>query len=60
MFCVTLTPRSRVVKGQIMYFLVNASFSKPLDIETSNFAGAYGRSHDVEGTLDKLRSLYAS
>ena len=49
-----------MVKGQIMYFLVNASFSKPLDIETSNFAGEYGRSHDVEGTLDKLRSLYAS
>ena len=28
------------VKGQIMYFLVNASPQKPLDVATSNFAVA--------------------
>ena len=28
------------VKGQIMYFLVNASTPKLFDISTSNFAGA--------------------
>ena len=28
------------VKGQIMYFLVNASSPQMLDIATSNFAGA--------------------
>ena len=32
-----------------MYFLVNTS-PKRLDIATTNFAGAYSRSHDVEGT----------
>ena len=26
------------VKGQIMYFLVNTSHPKPLDLSTSNFA----------------------
>ena len=35
-------------KGQIMYFLINASPPKPLHVATSNFAGAY-RLHDVEG-----------
>ena len=29
------------VKGQIMYFLVNASSPKPLYIATVNFAGTY-------------------
>ena len=29
------------VKGQIMYFLVNASPPKSLDVATSNFAGPY-------------------
>ena len=38
-------PTSRWDKGQIIYFLVNAS-PKPLDVATSNFAS----SHDVEGT----------
>ena len=32
-----------------MYFLVNASPSKLLDVAASNFAGAV-RSHDLEGT----------
>ena len=27
-------------KGQIMYFLVNASYSELLGVATSNFAGA--------------------
>ena len=30
-----------IVKGQIMYFLVNLSPAKLLDLATSNFAGAY-------------------
>ena len=34
-----LAPRSRS-KGQIVYFLVNASSSKLLDVAISNFAGA--------------------
>ena len=34
-----LDPKVKV-KGQIMYFLVNASSPKPLDIATSNFPGA--------------------
>ena len=38
----TLTPKSKV---QIMYFLVNASPTKLLDIATSNFAVA-----KVDGT----------
>ena len=42
-----LTPRSRA-KGQIMYFLVNASPPKPLDAATSNFV--HDKSHLVEGT----------
>ena len=29
------------VKGQIMYFLVNASLPKPLDIAPSYFVGVY-------------------
>ena len=29
------------VKGEIMYFVANASPPVPLDIATSNFAGAY-------------------
>ena len=37
-FCVTLTHPK--FKGQIMYFLVNASPPKLLDVATSNFAGA--------------------
>ena len=41
------------VKCQIMYFLVNAAPPKPLDVATSNFAGAY-RSHDVEGTGQRV------
>ena len=32
--------RNVMVIGQIMYFLVNASPPKPLDLPTSNFAGA--------------------
>ena len=36
----TLTLGSRS-KGQIMYFLVNASSSKPLDIATTNFVDAF-------------------
>ena len=37
MFHVTLTQVK--VKGQIMYFLVNAFPLKPLDVATLNFAG---------------------
>ena len=33
-----------LVNSQIMYFFVNASPPKPLDVATSNFV------HDVEGT----------
>ena len=29
------------VKGQIMYFLVNVTTPKPLDVVTSNSVGAY-------------------
>ena len=36
MFHVTLTQG----EGQIMYFVINASPPKPLDIATSSFAGA--------------------
>ena len=36
------------VKGQIMYFLENASPHNVLEVTTSNFACL--RSHDVEGT----------
>ena len=36
------------VKGQIMYFLVNASLHKLLKVATSNLP--VHRSHDVEGT----------
>ena len=36
------------VKGQIMYFLVNALSLKPLDVAASNFAA--DRSHNVEDT----------
>ena len=39
-FRVTLTPRSRSkvkVKGQILYFLVNVSPPKRLDLATSKF-----------------------
>ena len=32
------------VKSEIMYFLVNASPPKPLDVATSNFADALVRS----------------
>ena len=38
-FSVTLTPKIKV-KGQIMYFLVNASPSKLSEVAISNFAGA--------------------
>ena len=43
-FCVTLTlcdldPKVKV-KGQIMYFLVNTSPHKFLEVATSNFASA--------------------
>ena len=43
-----LDPKVKV-KGQIMYFLVNASSPKPLDIATSNFSQVH-RSTDIEGT----------
>ena len=36
------------VKGQKMYFLVNVSPPKRLDVAISNFVAE--RSHDVEGT----------
>ena len=39
MFHVTLTQCHPKVKGQIIYFLVNASPLLPLAIATSNFAG---------------------
>ena len=38
-FCVTLTLGLNV-KGQIMYFLVNESPPKLLDLAPSNFTGA--------------------
>ena len=39
------------VKGQIMYFHVYASPPKPLDVATSNFAGALCHmSYDEEDT----------
>ena len=37
------------VKGQIMYFLKNASPHNVLQVATSNFLPVH-RSHDVEGT----------
>ena len=40
MFLDTLTPLKVIAKGQIMYFLVNAPLPKPLDVATSDFAGA--------------------
>ena len=41
-----------------MYFLVNASLPKMLDVATSNFAAAYKcRSHDVDGTGQCLCDL---
>ena len=39
MFCVTLTPKAKV-KGQILYFLLNAISPKPLDVAASYFADA--------------------
>ena len=39
MFCVCALPKVKV-KSEIMYFLVNASTPKPLDVATSNFADA--------------------
>ena len=42
-----LDPKFKV-KGQIMYFLVNASPHRLLEVATSNFASH--RSHDVQGT----------
>ena len=39
MFCVTLEPNVNV-KGQLIYFLVNTSFPKPLDITTLNIVRA--------------------
>ena len=48
-FHVTSTLR---LKCQILYFLINTSPPKPLDVRaaTSNFAGPY-RPHDAGGTL---------
>ena len=41
MHCVTITLRSLAkVKYQLMYFLVNSSPPKPMDVATSNFADA--------------------
>ena len=36
----TINPDQAVLKGYIMYFLVNPSPPKLLDVATSNFAGA--------------------
>ena len=51
MFHLTLTLASDLdpkVKEQIMYFLVNASPHKLLEVATSNLQ--VNRSHDVKGT----------
>ena len=42
------------VKGQIMYFLVNASSPKLLDVAVSKFAGAKAKGHTIWRVLDNI------
>ena len=57
MFCVCPVPKVKV-KGEIMYFLVNASPPKPLDLATSNFADAFVRSKG--GFCDGVSKIFSS
>ena len=47
------------VKGEIMYFLVNASSPKPLDVATSNFADVWLDKKRVFAMVDRrLKSSF--